>query len=389
MNKFVILLLLTMGPSFWVAANSWNNFITAPHYLTFLGLVLIFALATATITHQIRAAGANNRTVAGQARLRMPLSLRELDSLLFVVVALSAIHYWRLGEIPLFSASIDVLRFEISDSGLFGIPSRGATIGPILLLACVVAAWRTMSPRRRIVFVTAIVILSAFRGHKSALVEYLTYALLVVPWVVRADRAFLMGAAAVGAGLFIYFSSASYSTLETQYGFFDYIAARSALYQHDLVAFIMNSSLRYDLSQIMQELAYPALKVLNPSLQTLNQELSASYYGVQYGAFTVPVTPGPVGMSILINERVGVPVLAFATVTIPALLYHLRKRATDDRIVSALNFALFTLFVALSSGNFFYWISNSIASALIILSLAAIPLLLQRQTAADAPMVWR
>lgn len=388
MNKFVVLFLLLMGPSFWVAATSWNNFITAPQYMNFLGLVLIFALATTAITQQIGAVGANNKTVLGRARLRTPFSLREMDSILFVVVALSIFHYGRLGEIPLFSANIDVLRFEIADSGLFGIPSRGATIGPILLLACLCAAWRTMSQRRRVVFVTAIVILSALRGHKSALVEYLTYALLVVPWVVRADRALLMGAAAVGAGLFIYVSASSYSTLETQYGFFDYIAARSALYQHDLVAFIMNSSIRYDLSQIMQELAYPALKALDPSLRTLNQELSASYYGVQYGSFTVPVTPGPVGMSILINERIGVPVLAFATVTIPALLYHLRKRATDDRIVSALNFALFTVFVALSSGNFFYWISNSIASALVILSLAAIPLLLLRTTA-DAPPVWR
>lgn len=388
MNKFVFLLLLMMGPTFWVAATRWNSFITAPHYLGFLGLVLIFALATVAIQRPLGAALAKDRRVAVQGRPRKPFSLRELDSLLFVVVALSVIHYWRLGEIPLFSAGIDVLRFEVADSGLFGIPSRGATIGPIVLLASLCAAWPTLSPRRRMVFVTTIVVLSALRGHKSALLEYITYALLVVPWVVRADRIFALGAAVVGAGLFVYFSAASYRTLETQYGFFDYIAARSALYQHDLVAFILNSSIRYDPSQIVQELAYPVLKVLNPSIQTLNQQVSASYYGVQYGTFTVPITPGPVGMSILINERVGMPIMAFATVTIPTLLYHLRQRATDDRIVSALNFVLFTLFVALSSGNFFYWMSNSIASAVVILSLAAIPPLLLR-TEADSPPVWR
>lgn len=377
MNRFVILLLFVMGPSFWVAATRWNTFITAPYYIAYLALVLIFAIAAMAIERPLMSVMANRRSGEVQARTpRVLFSTREMDALLLTVVALSVVHYWRLGEIPLFSANIDVLRFEVADSGLFGIPSRGATVGPVLLLACVCAGWSSMTPRRRLVFASVIVALSAMRGHKSALLEYLTYTLLVVPWVLRTDRVFLLSAAGVSAGLFIYFSTASYSTVDAQYGVLDYIVARSALYQHDLVSFILNSSIRYDWSQISQELIYPALKVLNPSLQTLNQQLSAAFYGVQYGGFTVPVTPGPVGMAILINERFGIPVLALLTVAGSTFIYHLRRAAQDDRIVSLLNFALFTFFVALSAGNFFYWISNSIASALVILILAAIPLLL-------------
>lgn len=377
MNKFVILLLLLMGPSIWVAVTRWNMFVTAPYYMAFLALILLFALCATAIERPLASLAAR-RAAGTLPRFRTPFSARELDALMITVVALSVLHYIRLGEIPLLSANIDVLRFEVSDSGLFGIPSRGATVGPILLLACVCAAWSSMTSRMRLVHIVVIVLLSAIRGHKSALVEYVLYVLLVVPWVLRADRVFLAGAAGVLSGIFVYMSTASYATVDAQYGFLDYIAARSALYQHDLVAFLLNSSIRYDAMQVGREAIYPILKVLDPSLQTLNQTLSTAYYNVDYGNFTVPVTPGPVGLGILINERYGLPAIAFLTVVGSSFIYNLRKRALDDRVVAGLNYLLFTLFVAVSAGNFFYWMSNSLASALIILALASVPLLLTR-----------
>lgn len=363
-TTFVAILLLVMAPTFIVSARTPTAYSSTPYYLLFGGvLVLTLFIMQSWL-----------RTNSGAIRISAAPNIsrshpEQFKALFWVILLLTAAHYVLLKQIPLFSPKIDVIRFQAASSGYFGIPSRAATVGPILLAAALPVVWNQLSVRSRATYCAALIALFAFRGHKSALIELLVACLLILPWRLTLRSFVCVSLAGLGAAAFTYLSALRYATVDLQAGFGAYVYERAAIYQHKLVSFLAYKEVRYDIGSILTEMAYPILKLMDPSTLTMNQRLSALYYGRSFNDFTVPVTPGPVGWGLMLGGATGV---FFVAVCVPFMALALAKARDSTRAPTRLlgNYFTCVAFVGITSGNFFYWLSNTALSAALLLGLS-------------------
>jgi hypothetical protein len=109
-----------------------------------------------------------------------------LGGLSVITVVLVVVHFVE-GGIPLFSQNVETARFEVSSSGLFGIPSRAYLFGlPILVLAYAGLRERTQSERRMLAVVGVAFLASRLLGGlKSGLLEVAFVALIAQ--IIRSD----------------------------------------------------------------------------------------------------------------------------------------------------------------------------------------------------------
>jgi hypothetical protein len=108
-------------------------------------------------------------------------SRSALGLLSIVTVALVVIHFAR-GGVPLFSANVETVRFQLARSGLLGLPSRAYLLGlPILVMAY--AGLRVRSSREsRILLLVAITfaVSRPLGGLKSGLFEVMLVAMIAL-----------------------------------------------------------------------------------------------------------------------------------------------------------------------------------------------------------------
>ena len=94
---------------------------------------------------------------------------KSIISAMTVSLGLIGYHYNVVG-IPLFSDDIGVARFQLTGSGLFGIPSRFASYAPTLILLYILCMLNLGVVRKRLAFflLCIVAVLLLFQGHKSA-----------------------------------------------------------------------------------------------------------------------------------------------------------------------------------------------------------------------------
>lgn len=145
-----------------------------------------------------------------------------LPWLSLTTVALVVFHFAR-GGVPLLSADVETMRFQMANSGLLGLPSRAYLFGlPIMVLAYAGIRRRSLSETRMLVLVASAFVASRiFGGLKSGLLEVTFVALIALMIQVRGTprllsapvlRRVLIGVAAV---LFAGFLATQYATVRT------------------------------------------------------------------------------------------------------------------------------------------------------------------------------
>ncbi len=143
---------------------------------TYLMLAAVGMLVAGMAVHRV-VAGAARRPSNGH-RLETPYPrayLAVITTFALIVFALVVYHYV-VGGIPLFSTSIETLRFEVARSGLLGIPSRMHAFGTLFVLFLLGSYWQRVARRpkyaKRLLLLlyglTAISLL--FSGFKSSLI---------------------------------------------------------------------------------------------------------------------------------------------------------------------------------------------------------------------------
>jgi hypothetical protein len=164
---------------------------------------------------------------------------RALRILIAVVFAF-VIYHLMVGGIPLFSADPEIARFDVTSSGLFGIPSRMFLFGlPFVVLMTTVASMRnlvTISGKMLNFIWVCYFISSAFSGFKSSLFTVVIIFLFArsagkepvrVKWMLSAR-----GLIAVGSILgSVFYVGSLYGSLrfDSLAGFEDYFLARSTV----------------------------------------------------------------------------------------------------------------------------------------------------------------
>ena len=166
-------LLASVGLGQWLAGayvtRSWNHGLFA----------VVAAGATAYLVGYVAAGGQRrHRSAADGAHVSADVRV-VLGGLSVATIVLVVVHF-AVGGIPLFSPDVETARFQIANSGFFGLPSRAYLFGlPILLLAY--SSLRDLSRRDRAILVTLVVTFVVSRllgGLKSGLWEVTLVALL-------------------------------------------------------------------------------------------------------------------------------------------------------------------------------------------------------------------
>jgi len=282
------------------------------------------------------------------------------------VLLLAAYHYYEVG-LPILSDEIDEQRFLQAASGLLGLPSRVAIYGPVILLifSAIYLSARLLSKRA---FWTLFIVsagLLAVQGHKSALITLLISLVVVSRFVGTDIRKLWLTAVLITAPVamaFLYAVFKEMGTLEV-YSFFEYLGARLSYISVQPVVSLLSNAYPFHLfghSLIVNDLLYPFLRAFDFPYETANTQLSRAIYGVEPGAFSVPVTPGFIAYYHAEFGRYGGYVASGVTGCICVLLYRGTERR---RTVSGLGASLFleyVAFVGLSTGNFFYLLPNAL-----------------------------
>lgn len=200
------------------------------------GLFAVVATGTAAFLAGYLLAVRGRRRVLARSEEGSSAQARLILSVLAAsTVVLVAVHF-AVGGVPLFSSDVETIRFQLANSGFFGVPSRAYLFGlPILVLAY--ASLPRLSRRDRVVFlllVTTFVVSRLLGGLKSGLWEVTLVVLLAhivhigaVPPVLSRPvvrRALLV----VIAVLFAAYLGTQYSTVQVRSmrGAADYLAAR-------------------------------------------------------------------------------------------------------------------------------------------------------------------
>lgn len=158
-----------------------------PTFLMVMGLALT---VTGMGVHRVVAGPVKVPSNGQLLEARSPTAYLLVITLFAVIVFAFVVYHYAIGGIPLFSSSVETLRFDLARSGLLGIPSRMQAIG-ILFVLFLLGTYaqrvvrRPRYARRLLLFMyglTAItLLLSGFKSSLIVLIEVLVILNTYVP----------------------------------------------------------------------------------------------------------------------------------------------------------------------------------------------------------------
>jgi hypothetical protein len=181
-------LIAAMGMGQWLS-GAWLTRDAHPQLLVVctLGSAALF-IGYALAPRPAASYSAHDATLGAKWRVALtPLST--------LTICLVALHFVRAG-VPLFSGNVETSRFDVSKSGLLGIPSRAYLFGlPILAIAYAALPQRSPNERRMFALIAAAFVVSrVLGGLKSGLLEVTFVGLIAL--IIRTDAR-----ARIGSGI--------------------------------------------------------------------------------------------------------------------------------------------------------------------------------------------
>lgn len=239
----------------------------------------------------------NKATVHEQINIK---NTNNVNKIFIIFVIFMSYHYLIIG-IPYLSDNIDLSRFDLIKSGLFGIPSRFSVYGiTILFMLSILAFEYDLIKKRKFIFYISIILLfMIFQGHKSSILTIIFYAALCYPFVHRKKQVIYN----YKNFLFFVIVSFFYFTLTLSkissivfFSIGEYLFTRTTEIAYSS-GFFLRDKLSYDQvflifnNAILNDLMYPLLNLIGENVMTLNEQLSRALYG-NFTSQAVPVTPG-------------------------------------------------------------------------------------------------
>lgn len=294
--------------------------------------------------------------------------LRKISIVSAVCASLALIvyHYSVIG-IPLLSDNISVARFQVAASGLFGIPSRFATYAPSLIFFFVLSmlVGRVIGGPGAFILIIVSGALLALQGHKSSLLQLPLLALIAYQILDRRTLKYLMLWSALIAPIGAYFVYEVFMRIGGfgDLAFFDYLLERfTGIAMAPVYSMYSNSfePIALGNSYMLNDIAYPFMKVIGGNFETVNLQLSRFIYGVESGEFSVPVTPG---IFPYFYSDLGLSGSLIATAILSWLSIRIIRKSCSAKTISKTVFYLwlqYTMYVGVSSGNIFYLLPNTL-----------------------------
>lgn len=198
-------------------------------------LCLLFGYYAAQWLFQVSACKTNGGCEIDQGR-----KVERVLRVLIIVVFAFVIYHLLLGGIPLLSDNPEIARFNVTSSGLFGIPSRMFLFGlPFVVLMATIAAKRALVAISRMVLISIwgfYLLASLFSGFKSSLFTAFIVFLLaqaIAGEPVSIKKIFSLQGVTVCAAILgsVFYVGSLYGTLnlDSLTGFEAYAVARSTV----------------------------------------------------------------------------------------------------------------------------------------------------------------
>lgn len=283
-----------------------------------------------------------------------------------VVLILTTYHYTKIG-IPILSDSYDMVRFNVAASGFFGIPSRMATYGPMLILMFTAAYLTSERVHRNTMYwiLTLTGFMLLLQGHKSSLAQ-LAIALVIINRVcIDKFKKIWKVMLIVGIPIIVIYFYLSFGFLKSlsDFSFFEYLVARYTNITLQPIVAIINWGGHFNTitpSILLHDLMYPFLVASGHSVATINTQLSQFMYGVGEGGFSVPVTPTFIGYYHAAFGEYGAYLVTFLTGCCVAFLYNKTLSQSHFNLRGIFLFFEYIVYIGLASGNMFYLLPNAL-----------------------------
>ncbi|QCU89547.1 O-antigen polymerase [Thiomicrorhabdus sediminis] len=290
-----------------------------------------------------------------------------------VLIGFCVYHYFIVG-IPLFSEEVETLRFQASHSGFFGLPSRIVNFSILfyLVLLLVLYYFKFINIKVLLVFIIFPILVILFAGFKSSIVVIIHLLILTYRLTDNRIKFFYMVVALVPVVIYVFFTFSQYKTLQDQ-DLFVYILNRLTVINantFDYIIDVFHSDYSFGYGYgVLNDLVYPFMRLIgNSDVYTVNTALSASFYGVELGDFTVPVTPSIFGYFYLEFGFIGAVILSFLSGWLYVYTYVCANKSRTMLKASLFLFSEYMLFIAYGSGNPVYVLVNySIGIGIIVL----------------------
>ena len=325
----------------------------------------------------------------------------ELRAAAIVTIALTLYHFVTVG-LPILSGQVELARWQTTESGLYGLPSRAYQIGlpTMLIVIGIVRARQTVhQPRLERLYNVALAVFVASRlagGFKGGALQILLVLLLIRLVGVHSDRlgrlVLRYSVAALVALGAMYAVSSSYNTVRARattesVSVFDQLVTRVTTVAAAPVRLTISERLPertgvlpgdplgHDLSHYVRRYA-PGLESAE---YPFNLYVSSAVTGrpLDGTRFVVPTTPGLVATLFFAYGWAGFVVVA----GVGALYAVVENRAQNHRSATSAGFALAVLFqlhLAITKGGLMYTLLNT---ALMVLLLRGVMLLARRHNA--------
>lgn len=396
----------------------WGVFLTLRYRLSYLHLILFFlsvhALAVLyngvldgnpgpsfliVLGLALTVAGMGlHRAIAGPVRgpsngelleARFPSAYLLVIGLFAGIVWAFVVYHYAVGGIPLFSSSVETLRFDLARSGLLGIPSRMQAIGIlfVLFLLGTYAQRVVRRPRyaRRLLLImyalTAVtLLLSGFKSSLIVLIEVLVISNTYVPAWRHRERIpvrvlALYSAVALGAVVVIAAVYAAYRDVDIDvvsrvverifyvsgrpfyFVVSEYVPANGSTHGH-----LLWLDIQYLLGQLGLISNYVDL--------TGSQVISSALHGrSSLAEFVVPTTINIYGWLYVEWGAAGLAVGSFVLGVGLSWLYYLPFRSRSILGQTCLLYLQLAVFVAVTRGNVGYAMGNRIVTLLFLVGL--------------------
>lgn len=294
---------------------------------------------------------------------------------LFLLIGVFSVYHYSVIGLPLLAESaLDKARFDISSSGLFGIPSRFASFGPSFLLIALLLYFKPIFKNFRWIFhflfiVSFIAVIALFlaKGHKSAVLSVVLIFIVLHRFMTfRSIRLKVRHVFIIATGIIV--ASAVGASRYTDLTVFEYMVGRIVFSGPDaLIAAVSTFDGLYSFgSAIYGDLRYLPSIFFGEKFELFVIELSRHIYNVPFGNFTVPVTPSIVGLAIYDFGYVFGPAFCFAvSFTLGGLMKNSDKAISSTSLFLLVSFE-FVLYQGAARGQLFYVMQNSIPVILVM-----------------------
>ncbi len=286
---------------------------------------------------------------------------------LLILTILAVIYHYSVVGIPSLSEDVEVLRFQASKSGLFGIPSRIVNFGIYIILIHILIAKKNglIDLKMYLVALVLALIVMLCSGSKSSLLTLLIVMVTVSRFIFNnTKKLIIVGVALLLASTcYAYYISLQFAT--TKYGnLLSYFIMRLFTIGPDTFNFIVEeytvkTGLSYGVD-LIKDLLYPFIKLINPaaSEMTLISTISKDFYNTPDGSFIVPITPSIFGYLYTQFGFITTIVLSTILGYMTSILY--LNANTETNYYKKCYFVMleYIMFISVTNGNFIYTITN-------------------------------